>query len=207
MRCPRCGSTTSRRARRWATSRCPAWAASAASSSAPRAGTRRGSATPTTPPRPPCCATTPAPGRPSTWATAPGSVDVPGVQTHQVTYTSADGTPVRMFLVAPVDAAPGQTRPTVLYGYGGFGLPLTPGYSAVDPRLGRGRWRLGDRRSARRRRGGRGLAPRRDAGPQAERLRRLPRSGRVAHRARAGRPRTSWRSRAAPTADCWSVRH
>ncbi len=69
-------------------------------------------------------------GETSTWATAPGSVDVPGVQTHQVTYTSADGTPVRMFLVAPLDAAPGQTRPTVLYGYGGFGLPLTPGYSA-----------------------------------------------------------------------------
>ncbi|MFI5100733.1 MAG: S9 family peptidase, partial [Actinomycetes bacterium] len=66
----------------------------------------------------------------SVWATAPGSVDVPGVQTRQVTYTSADGTEVRMFLVAGMGSEPDQPRPTVLYGYGGFGLPLTPGYSA-----------------------------------------------------------------------------
>ena len=66
----------------------------------------------------------------SIWATAPGSVDVPGVQTRQVTYTSADGTQIRMFLVTSEGAEPDQPRPTVLYGYGGFGLPLTPGYSA-----------------------------------------------------------------------------
>jgi prolyl oligopeptidase len=66
----------------------------------------------------------------SVWATAPGSVDVPGVQTRQVTYASADGTPIRMFLVTTEGAEPDRPRPTVLYGYGGFGLPLTPGYSA-----------------------------------------------------------------------------
>jgi prolyl oligopeptidase len=71
-------------------------------------------------------------GATSVWSTAPGSVDVPGVETRQVAYTSPDGTTVRMFIVAPAGtgATPGQPRPTVLYGYGGFGLPLTPGYSA-----------------------------------------------------------------------------
>jgi prolyl oligopeptidase len=64
------------------------------------------------------------------WASPPGSVEVPAVSTRQVTYTSADGTPVRMFVIAPVDAAPGEPRPTILYGYGGFGVPLAPGYSA-----------------------------------------------------------------------------
>ncbi len=60
----------------------------------------------------------------------PGSVDVPAVHSRQVTYRSKDGTEVRMFIVSPT-AAPDRPRPTVLYGYGGFGIPLTPGYSAA----------------------------------------------------------------------------
>jgi prolyl oligopeptidase len=69
-------------------------------------------------------------GETSVWATAPGSVDVPGVVTQQVAYTSYDGTTVRMFLIASAGVTPDEPRPTILYGYGGFGLPLTPGYSA-----------------------------------------------------------------------------
>jgi prolyl oligopeptidase len=74
-------------------------------------------------------------GETSTWATAPGTVDVPAVLTRQVAYRSSDGTLVHLQLVAPADAVdddgrPTQPRPTVLYGYGGFGLPMTPGYSA-----------------------------------------------------------------------------
>lgn len=74
-------------------------------------------------------------GETSTWATAPGSVDVPAVHTQQVAYRSADGTVVHLQLVAPSDALgpdgrPDRTRPTILYGYGGFGVPMTPGYSA-----------------------------------------------------------------------------
>jgi prolyl oligopeptidase len=69
------------------------------------------------------------------WASPPGTVAVPEVVTRQVAYESADGTTVRMFVIAradTVDAAAGPTapRPTILYGYGGFGVPLTPGYSA-----------------------------------------------------------------------------
>lgn len=75
------------------------------------------------------------------FARPPGSVDVPPVRSLHVRYTSADGTSVGMFIVAPANPdapdhpddtnAPDQPRPTILYGYGGFGIPLTPGYSAA----------------------------------------------------------------------------
>jgi prolyl oligopeptidase len=68
-------------------------------------------------------------GTTTLWATAPGTIEVPKVFTRQVTYTSRDGTPVRMFIISPT-AEPDRPRPTVLYGYGGFGASLTPGYSA-----------------------------------------------------------------------------
>ena len=68
-------------------------------------------------------------GETALWATAPGTVDVPEVHARQIEYISADGTTVRMVLVAPIKE-PDHPRPTVLYGYGGFGVPLTPGYSA-----------------------------------------------------------------------------
>jgi prolyl oligopeptidase len=69
------------------------------------------------------------------WARPPGTVEVPDVVTRQVGYPSADGTTVRMFVMALADAlgpdgVPISPRPTILYGYGGFGVPLTPGYSA-----------------------------------------------------------------------------
>lgn len=68
-------------------------------------------------------------GETSLWASPPGTVEVPAVETRQVTYTSPDGTPVRMFVTTRAsDTAP---RPTILYGYGGFGIPLTPAYSAT----------------------------------------------------------------------------
>ncbi len=71
-------------------------------------------------------------GTTTLWATAPGTVEVPDVTARQVVYTSSDGTQVRMFVVFPAgdDSRPGGPRPTILYGYGGFGLPLTPAFSA-----------------------------------------------------------------------------
>ncbi|WP_113704489.1 prolyl oligopeptidase family serine peptidase [Nonomuraea lactucae] len=67
-------------------------------------------------------------GETSLWAASPGAVDVPPVRTSQQVYRSKDGTEVRMLVIAPVDAE--GPRPTILYGYGGFGLSMTPGYSA-----------------------------------------------------------------------------
>lgn len=63
------------------------------------------------------------------WAKPPGFVDVPQVHTHHITYRSADGTEVRMFVIAPT-AEPDRPRPTILYGYGGFGIHPEPAYSA-----------------------------------------------------------------------------
>ncbi|WP_308203942.1 prolyl oligopeptidase family serine peptidase [Goodfellowiella coeruleoviolacea] len=71
-------------------------------------------------------------GRVELAAAAPGvdAADVPAdVHTQQVEYTSLDGTTVRMFVVAPV-ARPDRPRPTLLTGYGGFGVGRGPGYSA-----------------------------------------------------------------------------
>lgn len=64
------------------------------------------------------------------WAAPPGSVSVPDVHTRHVTYTSKDGTAVRMFVIAPTDV-PDRPRPTILYGYGGFGVSLEPAFSAT----------------------------------------------------------------------------
>ena len=64
------------------------------------------------------------------FASPPGAVEVPSVQSSLVTYTSSDGTEVRMFIISPT-AKPDRPRPTVLYGYGGFGISMTPGYSAA----------------------------------------------------------------------------
>ena len=68
-------------------------------------------------------------GQTSLWATAPGTVEVPEVHARQVEYASADGVTVRMLVLSPTKE-PDQPRPTVLYGYGGFSIPMTPGYSA-----------------------------------------------------------------------------
>lgn len=69
-------------------------------------------------------------GEVSLWADAPGAIDLPDVKVEQVTYTSKDGTAVRMLVVSPSAPAQGP-RPTILYGYGGFRISLTPAYSAV----------------------------------------------------------------------------
>ena len=62
------------------------------------------------------------------FADSPGDVDLPEVVATQVFYESYDGARVPMFVLSP----PGEItpRPTVLYGYGGFNVPMTPGYSA-----------------------------------------------------------------------------
>ncbi|WP_234326998.1 prolyl oligopeptidase family serine peptidase [Streptomyces sp. NRRL WC-3742] len=57
--------------------------------------------------------------------TGPAAVTTRTVQT---TYTSPDGTRVRMFVISPT-GTPDRPRPTLLTGYGGFGQSMTPVYS------------------------------------------------------------------------------
>lgn len=53
-----------------------------------------------------------------------------GLQVQQHEATSADGTLVPYFLVGPRELVRDGKRPTLLYGYGGFEVSLTPAYSA-----------------------------------------------------------------------------
>lgn len=73
-------------------------------------------------------------GTVSLWHDAPGRVAIAGVTARQVVYPSMDGTEVRMFILGAAgdsaDAEPTGDTPTVLYGYGGFGIALAPTYSA-----------------------------------------------------------------------------
>ena len=50
--------------------------------------------------------------------------------TEQVTYTGKDGTEVRMFLTHKKGIAKNGKNPTLLYGYGGFNISLTPSFNA-----------------------------------------------------------------------------
>lgn len=74
---------------------------------------------------------------PTVWAAPPGALaDLPDVTVRRLTTTSADGTTVRAFVVAPSalvgpGGSPVRPAPTILYGYGGFQISLDPGYSAT----------------------------------------------------------------------------
>jgi prolyl oligopeptidase len=63
---------------------------------------------------------------------APVRFDATGLEVRQHFATSDDGTQVPYFVVGPPDPS---TGPTMMTGYGGFEIPLTPHYSAI---MGRG---------------------------------------------------------------------
>ena len=58
--------------------------------------------------------------------------DPTAYETRQVFYTSKDGTRVPMFITAKKGIALDGSNPTLLYAYGGFNIPTTPGFSAAN---------------------------------------------------------------------------
>jgi len=61
--------------------------------------------------------------------------DAAACETKQVFYSSKDGTRIPMFLVYKRGLKLNGQNPTLLYGYGGFNISLTPGFS-----VGRAAW-------------------------------------------------------------------
>jgi prolyl oligopeptidase len=53
-------------------------------------------------------------------------------ETTQVFYTSKDGTRVPMFIASKKGLKRDGSSPTLLYGYGGFNIPLTPAFSVSN---------------------------------------------------------------------------
>ncbi|MCT9934125.1 prolyl oligopeptidase family serine peptidase [Planotetraspora sp. A-T 1434] len=49
----------------------------------------------------------------------------PEIRSHSVRYQAADGTEITLFLFTPAEEHQGP-RPTILYGYGSFGMPMRP---------------------------------------------------------------------------------
>jgi len=68
-------------------------------------------------------------GESTLWRRAPVDVDPDDYVVRQVFYDSKDGTRVPMFVVHKKGIEPDGDNPTLLYGYGGFNVSLTPFFS------------------------------------------------------------------------------
>jgi prolyl oligopeptidase len=65
----------------------------------------------------------------SSWELAAVAGEIPELTVVETHATSKDGTPVHVFVLSG-SGTPDTPRPTVLYGYGGFNVSLTPAYTA-----------------------------------------------------------------------------
>ncbi|MBM5810878.1 MAG: S9 family peptidase [Gammaproteobacteria bacterium] len=68
---------------------------------------------------------------PEIWERPDVPVDPSAIEVRQVWYPSKDGTRISMFLVHRKGLKADGARPTILYGYGGFNVSLTPAFSAT----------------------------------------------------------------------------
>jgi prolyl oligopeptidase len=68
---------------------------------------------------------------PELWERPAVPVDPAAVEVEQVWYPSKDGTKISMFLVHKKGLARNGQTPTLLYGYGGFNVNMTPAFSAT----------------------------------------------------------------------------
>ncbi|AMV38078.1 Prolyl endopeptidase precursor [Planctomyces sp. SH-PL62] len=68
-------------------------------------------------------------GASTPWRKPALKFDPDAYETVQVFYPSKDGTKIPMFLTGKKGIRKDGSNPTLLYGYGGFNIPLTPGFS------------------------------------------------------------------------------
>jgi prolyl oligopeptidase len=68
-------------------------------------------------------------GKDERWAQVKTDLPLDEYTASQVAFRSKDGTPVTMFLAHKKGTKPDGNNPTLLYGYGGFDIPLTPTFS------------------------------------------------------------------------------
>nr|MBA3502455.1 S9 family peptidase [Deltaproteobacteria bacterium] len=69
-------------------------------------------------------------GKSSEWARTNLPIDSAAMETEQVFYPSKDGTKISMFIIKPRGAKKDGKNPTILFGYGGFNVSLTPSFSS-----------------------------------------------------------------------------
>lgn len=72
-----------------------------------------------------------ATGERDLWARPDIPVDPSMIEVKQVWYDSKDGTPVSMFIVHKKGLSLDGNNPTILYGYGGFDISMTPYFSST----------------------------------------------------------------------------
>jgi prolyl oligopeptidase len=125
-----------------------------------------------------------APATPAaaSWRKLQAPIDGASFEVERVMVTSRDGTRLPLFLAHRKGVKRDGAQAALLTGYGGFDHSMLPGWtpSAIPFLEAGGTYALAVLRGLRRIR--RGLAPRRHARPQTERVRRLRRCGRMADR-------------------------
>ena len=72
----------------------------------------------------------PATGESTVFKSAKVAIDPGKYETTQVFYASKDGTKIPMFLTHKKGLVLDGSNPTLLYGYGGFNIPITPSFSS-----------------------------------------------------------------------------
>ena len=73
--------------------------------------------------------------QPQLLQSSPTFFDATGMVTRQYEATSKDGTKVPYFVTAKQSVLDAGPAPTMQYGYGGFQIAITPGYSAINGKL------------------------------------------------------------------------
>jgi prolyl oligopeptidase len=69
-------------------------------------------------------------GKTAEWARIKLPVDTAQLTAEQVFYPSKDGTKISMFILSKQGTARDGTHPTILTGYGGFNISMTPGFAS-----------------------------------------------------------------------------